>query len=222
MKRITTFALFEASAPAQVSMETIKKRLTDEVSLNISPDGLPDAASDTLRWLRNEYKIDLSPLIKTLRDFIIKSACDQIPNILHGVKGDEYAKYLDFNIKAILKDFAAKQFAAVPGKRKLLKTAYLRSGQQGLAKDILNKYKTHRLSEGEKSLIDAMIYKISSLSVTISQGIRLDHTFGEQYPDIAPYADAIFKWQDEYDSYFNDDNKTLVAYLDSVTQGIWS
>lgn len=223
MRHLEEYELFEALA--QPNMEVIKKRLTNRLTDDISMDALNNNAYDAIRWLKAKYKVDLSPLIVTLRTFLIKSSCDQLPNILRGVKGAEYAKYVDTRVNAILKDFTAKQFATVAkGKKGVIKMGYLRSGQKGLIKDIMSKYNSNKFKIGQKALIEALIDWIYRLSVDISQGIRLNTNPGSnggEYPDIAAYSDDIEKWADDYDKYHNDENKMLMAYLDSVTKVIW-
>lgn len=247
MKHINTYELFEAAQlsltdakaanlpfvnPKPSDVEAAKKRIAIEIGYIF--DLGKSVTERSKKWLREEYKIDLQPLINSIKEFEIKASCDQIPNVLRGVKGLDFAKYVDSKINSMLKDFTTKVFTEGGGKGKVtvIKTAYLRSGKEGLAKDIFKKYKNSELSFGQKILIDNLSRYSSELGYAISKGIRRDvdiiHTettqkSGERIPEMEQYENNIRKWVDDYDSYFktNNKDKTVLAHLGNVTSAIW-
>jgi hypothetical protein len=250
MKHINTYELFEAAAPLSPAdaryenipfvnpkpsdVEAAKKRIAIEIGYLIEPVYGKSKTEGSKKWLKEEYKIDLQPLINSIKEFEIKASCDQIPNVLRGVKGMDFAKYVDNKINSMIKDFTTKVFTEGGGKGKvtLIKTAYLRSGKDGLAKDIFKKYKNSELSTGQEILIDNLSRYSSELSYAISKGIRRNvdviHTgtsfkAGEYVPEMEQYKNNIRKWEDGYDSYFktNNKDKTVLAYLGNVTSAIW-
>ena len=82
--------------------------------------------------------------------------------------------------------------------------------------------KTKKLTEGGTALIDTLTGLIYSLGTDVSQGIRLDPAgSSDELPEMKAYSAAIRKWEDEYDSYFSNQDKILMTYLDAVATAIW-
>ena len=224
MKHVATYELFEAQT--QPNTEAIKKRISDKFArLAKQAAQYPSSPEEIAKaWIKKKYGIDLGALLTELIDFVTKASYEQIPNILTGVKGDDFARYVDGKVAYMLKEFTKKAFTTGParGKAGLIKTAYLLSGKKGLAKDAFRDYKAKKLTEGATALIDTLTGLVYNLSSDISQAIRLDPAGSStELPEMQKYSAAISKWEDGYDSYFTNRDKILASYLDAVTTAIW-
>ena len=224
MRHIDTYELFEAQA--QIPTEAIKRRIADRFARLAKQASLyPSSPEETAKaWIKKKYGIDLEALLTELTKFATKASYEQIPNILNGVKGEDFARYVDGKVAYILKDFTKKAFTAggARGKAGIIRTAYLISGKKGLAKDAFRDYKSKKLTEGATALIDTLTGMVYNLGNDISQAIRLDPDGGSnELPEMKGYSAAIRRWEDQYDSYFTNKDKILTSYLDAVTTAIW-
>lgn len=220
MKYINTYELFEAAAP--LNNELIKKRIVDFLGMMFKSQGMN--ADKYKKWLNETYKIDPQPLINKIKEIQTKNVCDQLPNILAGIKGDEFAKYIDLKINSLIKEFVTLQFTtgAAKGKKSLIKAGYMLSGKEGLAKEAFKKYKSNQIPRGQKDLIDSLTEYSYNLGSDVSKAIRLDSNgSSSELPEIQTYSANIRKWEDQYDSYFKNKDKILMSYLNTVTSAIW-
>lgn len=224
MRHIEEYELFEALA--RPNTEAMKKRISDRFGRLTKHASLyPNSSSEKAKaWIKKQYGIDLGALLTELTAFATKASHEQIPNILNGVKGEDFARYVDGKVASILKDFTKRSFSAGPAKGKagMIRAAYLISGKKGLAKDAFRDYKAKKLPEGAGELIGALTGFVYSLGAEISQASRLDPgASSDELPEMKGHSAAIRRWQDQYDSHFTNRDKILISYLDAVTTAIW-
>jgi hypothetical protein len=220
MKHIEGYELFEAAAP--INNELIKQRIVKKLDTWFKSQGMH--ADEFKKWLKETYKIDPQPMIDRIKAIETKAACDQLPNILAGIKGDEFAKYIDEKLNSLIREFVTAQFTTgiAKGKQSFVKTRYMLSGKEGLAKEAFKNYKSNKIGEGQKDLIDSLTGYTYNLGTNISQAIRLDPAgSSDELPEIKAYSDSIRKWEKQYDSYFSNGDKILMTYLNTLTSAIW-
>jgi len=224
MRHLEEYELFEALA--QPNMEAIRRRIADRFArLARQAAQTPTSPEERAKkWIKTKYDIDLGAFLEELTSFITKASSDQIPNILRGVKGEDFAKYIDPKVISMLKDTTKKAFTTggAKGKAGMIRTAYVLGGKKGLVKDAFKEYKAKKLTEGATALIDTLTGLIYRLGTDVSQGMRLDPAgSSDELPEMKPYSAAIRKWEDGYDSYFSDRDKILMTYLDAVATAVW-
>jgi hypothetical protein len=222
MKYVKQYELYEGAAAPNPS--EIKLRIKNKISKVLFQDS-GYSGTETKKWLKSKFDIDIQPLLNKIRDFEIEAVNSQLNNILSGVKGLEFAKYVDMKVKGIIKEYVKQAFETGPakGKSKWIKGKYAFSGgKDGLDKEIVSLYKSGELKDGPKELIRDLILYVSNLGNSVSQAIRLKPGGGsDELPEMAQYSKSIRKWADDYDKGFSNDEATLIAYIKTATTTIW-
>jgi hypothetical protein len=222
MKYIKQYELYEGAATPNPA--AVKSRIKNKIEKVLFQES-SYSGTETKKWLKSKFDIDIQPLLNKIRDFEIEAVSSQLNNILSGVKGLEFSKYVDMKVKAIIKEYVKQAFETGPakGKAKWIKGKYAFSGgKDGLDKEIISLYKGGELKEGPKELISDLIACVSGLGNAVSQAIRLKPDSGsDEIPEMTQYSKLIRKWADDYDKGFANDEATLIAYIKTATTPIW-
>ena len=224
MKYIREYELYEGAATPNPA--AIKLRIKNKIEKVIFQES-GYSGKETKKWLKSKFDIDIQPLLNKIRDFEIEATSSQLNNILSGVKGLEFAKYVDMKVKAIIKEYVKQAFETGPakGKAKWIKGKYAFSGgKDGLDKEIISLYKKGELKEGPKELIADLISCVSRLGTEVSQAIRYGidpRSSSDELPEMIQYSKSIRKWADDYDKGFANDEATLISYIKTATTPIW-
>lgn len=222
MRHIKEYELYEGAATPNTA--AIKSRIKTKIEKVLFQES-SYSGTETKKWLKSKFDIDIQPLLNRIRDFEIEAVNSQLPNILSGVKGLEFSKYVDMKVKGIIKEYVKQAFETGPakGKSKWIKGKYVFSGgKDGLDKEIISLYKGGKLKDGPKELIADLIACVSSLGNAVSQAIRLKPEGGsEEIPEMTPYSKLIRKWADDYDKGFVNGEAMLISYIKTATTPIW-
>ena len=212
MKHIQNYELFEGVGP--LAKQSLKSKLPNIQVTTFIPDG---SGINSGKWLKEEYDFDLGPLMTQLNKFAVKATTDQYPNMIKGVKGEEFAKYMDVSVNKLVSEYVKKIFnGPAKGKKMVIKGLYILGGKEKFVKDLADKYLNKKMGVGQRNLIETILDH-STLGTSILEILKkgpITETEAEKK--------AIGKWITEYNSYFKDKNKHMNAILSSIASGIWN
>ena len=227
MRILKSYLLFEKLNPQQD--EQAKARIKTRVE-ELFKDLMNRSTIKNLTiWVKDEAGLDLNIIVDDIKNLIIKSGTEQWPNIKQGLKGEEYAKYIECQIGKIYNQSISKYLSGAKGwaKKKFIKAKYFKSGKQGFIKELLDQVLNKKgSSEDMKDSIDSFVQltrMIMYASTPISQGARVIPDGGSnEYPEIQSISSLIRKWDDSYSDYFDNNIETIYTnWLNSIANAIW-